>query len=92
MEKSKVSFIKDIVDIFIKKDEILPSFISLNINGDLIIDGFKKLNEYNDNNISVLAFSNIIYVSGNNLKIVTFNKLSIQIKGEISSIEIFKVI
>ncbi len=91
MKKIK-KFIRGVLDAFINKGEIKPSFITLNIDGDLIIDGFQKLNEYNEDKISVLARNNIVYIKGEDLSLINFNKLTIQIKGEILNIEIFKVV
>ncbi len=92
MKKMIKNLIEGVEDSFFLKEDIAPAFISLNIDGDLVIDGFKMLNSYEENKISVLANKKLVYVNGENLSLLYFTKSTIQIKGEISSIEIFKVI
>lgn len=67
------------------------TFLSFDINGNLIIESFRKLIDYDENKIAVSAADRQIYVYGDNLKIVSFSKTDIQITGKITKIELMEV-
>ncbi len=69
----------------------LPVFISVDIKGNLIIDGGGKLLDYTSNRIEISAKIKNVIVEGENLTIVAFDKENIRINGKIFRIEFSEV-
>ncbi len=69
----------------------VSTLLSVDINGNLIVESFRKLIEYDSNKISLDTGCKLVYIYGQNMKILTFSKAQLQIDGEITKIEFFEV-
>lgn len=69
----------------------MPVFLSIDVKGNLVIDGGGKLLDYTSNRIEVSAKIKNVIVVGEDLTIVAFDKENIRINGKISRIEFSEV-
>lgn len=68
-----------------------PTFLSLDLNGGLVVESFSKLLDYDNDKISISAAGKTIYIYGENMKITTFSKSVLHVQGSIIKIELFEV-
>ncbi|WP_010244052.1 sporulation protein YqfC [Acetivibrio cellulolyticus] len=75
----------------------IPKDIVLNVpkltmigNGDLLIENFKGIIEYDDDRIRINTNSGIIKISGTRLGIKEITSEDLMVNGEISSLEFLK--
>ena len=83
-----IKLFKDISDI---SEPLFPTFMSVDIKGNMIIDGAVKLVDYTDNHIEILSKIKIMSIFGDKLKISSFDNHTIVISGKISKIEFLEV-
>ncbi len=91
MKNRKNSFFYALKESFSENEYFSPALFTLNLKGELVIEGFNKLNEYNEKVVNISAFNKQIYIYGENLTLSYFTKDTIQIVGKINSIEVFEV-
>lgn len=91
VKKHRESFFDGIKSIADRKASAVSTFISMDINGSVIIEGFKKLIDYTDRGVTVNANGKLVYLHGESLKITACNKYNIFVSGKITSIELFEV-
>ncbi len=66
------------------------TIISLDLSGNLTIEGFKKLIDYTDTMIQLKAFNKILYIYGTNINIASCTKHGANVMGNIERIEIYE--
>lgn len=69
----------------------VPTFLSIDINGNLIIESFRKLIEYNSKSIILNTGTKQVYIYGEKLCIKSFSRTQLQIDGKITKIEFSEV-
>lgn len=85
-KKNKFNFIKENNEIF-NTDIIKNARTEIFSNKRIIIEGCKKIVEYQDNYIKLQLKNSFINILGTNFKITTFEENKIEINGNILTIE-----
>ncbi len=73
------------------KTEIIPTLITMDVAGGVVIDGASRFLNYDNRKISVNSKGKTIYIYGEDLKITAYSKENISIRGTIEKIEFFEV-
>ena len=73
-----------------KREKNLSIWIQITGNHEVLVEGCKKILEYNDVFIKVKTWDMIIQVWGSGLKVSDFNSNGIYIFGNIQSVELIK--
>lgn len=91
-QDSKMSFKEKFTEILELPKEIVLDMPKLTMlgNGDLIIENYKGINEYDEDVLRVNTTSGIIKVKGNDMFIKEITPESIMIYGNIISLEFYK--
>ena len=88
--KEKQPFIKSVKDIYSVSYDVCSTSISIDINGCTVIENFRKLLNYTNSMIALETNEKIVYIYGEELKILTCNRYTASVCGEITKIEIFQ--
>lgn len=91
IKKNGDSLIRALKTVAERDAGVRPTFLSLDTRGNIVIEGFKKLIEYDNEKISLNAGAKNIYLYGESLKITACTKNSLSVYGAVSKIEIFEV-
>ena len=67
------------------------TFLALDISGNMSVENFKELLCYDEDKIALKAGEKQIYIYGEDLKVLSYNKYDINLNGKINKIEIFEV-
>lgn len=77
-------------NLFSDEELFFNTKLTLLNNNAVVIEGYKKLLKYENNEISYQSQNGIYAICGKNLKIFSINPVELLIKGEISEIKISK--
>lgn len=91
IKKQRESIAQAFKTIADKDINVVPTMLTLDVSGNLTIDGNGKFLNYDSGMISVNTQGKTIYIYGEELKITSYSKAGIYISGNIHSIEIFEV-
>ena len=91
IKKTGESFLDGIRSIADLKTNAAHTFIALSVDGNLSVENFKKLLDYREDKIVLSAGNKTLYIYGERLKVLSYNKYDINITGEIKKLEIFEV-
>ena len=91
VKKNRESVIRAFRSITDKDINVLPTMITVDISGNVIIDGTNKFLNYDSRQISVNTQGRTVYISGEELRIVACSRENIHISGKIQKIELFEV-
>ncbi len=91
IKKQKESIFRVVKSITDKEPNIVPTMVTLDVEGGMVIDGINSFLNYNSEMIAVNCGGKTIYIYGNDLKITSFSKSLIGIKGKIEKIELYEV-
>lgn len=92
IRKSGESLLQAMKSVADKDSGVLSTFIALDVAGNVMIESFSKLREYDDGKVSVSAGGKNVTVYGSRLKIISCTKQSIQLCGRVEKIEISEVV
>ena len=87
--KEKVSIKSLFKDIYSSENDAVKTSVSIDINGCINIDSFKKLIDYRNDVIILETNQKKVYIYGENLIILTCNKHNAVCNGKIRKIELF---
>ena len=73
------------------KTNAAHTFLALSVDGRLSVESFKKLLDYQEDRIVLSAGGKTLYIYGDNLKVLSYNKYDINITGKVTKFEIFEV-
>lgn len=91
IKKNGDSLIRALKSVAERDAGIRSTFLSLDTSGNIVIEGFKKLIEYDNEKISLSTGAKNIYLYGSGLKITSCTRSSLSVHGLVSKIEIFEV-
>ena len=90
-EKTKQPITQLIKETFSVAEQVRPASISVDINGGIFLENFRKLLNYQKDIISIETDSKRVYIYGENLTMSDCNKYSATVFGDINKIEIFSI-
>ena len=76
-------------DIYSGENDAIKTSVSIDINGCITLDSFKKLIDYRNNMIIMETKLKRVYIYGEDLIILACNKHNAVCSGKISKIELF---
>ena len=88
--KEKQNVIGALKDIYSAENEAVQTAISIDINGCINIDSFKKLIDYRNDSIVIETRQKRVYIYGEDLIILSCNKHNAVCSGKITKIELFE--
>lgn len=88
--RDKQPFFKSVKDIYSVSCDACPTSISIDVNGCAVLENFRKILNYNNNSVAVETSEKIVYIYGEDIKIVNCNRYTASVCGEITKIEIFQ--
>ncbi|MEG0019294.1 MAG: YabP/YqfC family sporulation protein [Oscillospiraceae bacterium] len=89
VNKEKDNVLNGIKTIYSKAYEGAQCIISIDINGFVMIENFKKIKDYTINKIIIETKQKNVYIYGEQLKVITCNRQTATVNGTIQKIEIF---
>lgn len=90
-ESKSLEIIQAFKSIGDKNIQAIPTFLSLDTNGNLIIETNARMLNCTNKEISFLCKGRQIYISGSNLEIRSFTRTMLSLGGKIDKIEFFEV-
>lgn len=91
IKKHSESMMQGLKSIAQKDNFVVSTFLSLDIEGNLTVEKFGKLLDYDSDEISLSAGRKTVYIHGENLIIRSCTKDVICISGNVFKLEIFEV-
>lgn len=89
VKKEKQSLISSLKDIYSAENNAVKTSVSIDINGCINLDSFKKLIDYCNNKIVIETQNKIVYIYGMELCILECSKHNAVCNGKIQKIELF---
>ncbi|MBE6887398.1 MAG: hypothetical protein E7484_03140 [Ruminococcaceae bacterium] len=88
--REKQTVIGALKDIYSTENEAVQTAISIDVNGCINIDSFKKLIDYRQNSIVIETRQKRVYIYGEDLIILSCSKHNAVCNGKITKIELFE--
>ena len=88
--REKKTVIDVFKDIYSNENEAAQTAISIDINGCINIDSFKRLIDYRQDSIVIETRQKRVYIYGEDLTILSCNRHSAVCNGKIRKIELFE--
>ena len=89
--KSKDNFIRALKSVTDREFNIVDTFITIDLDGNMIIEGTNSYINYSGEKISLNSQDKTIYIYGEKLKVLSCSKSGLHITGDIKRIELFEV-
>ena len=87
----KGSLLQSIITTADKPSELMPTVLSLDTAGNIVVDGFTKFLDSDNSKISFETKGKYIAIYGTGLHVVSCRKSNIEISGMVNKIEMFEV-
>lgn len=87
--KETVSFLNVFKEMFSKNDKSSDTSLSIDIEGGITLENFKRLLSYTSQKATIETKQKIVYIYGENIVITCCDKHFAMAKGDITKIELF---
>ncbi|MBQ6896355.1 MAG: YabP/YqfC family sporulation protein [Oscillospiraceae bacterium] len=87
--KEKRTFINSVKDIYSISHSVCPVSVSVDINGCVVLENFRRIISYDKNMIAMETDIKTVYIYGENIRVTACNRYSASVCGDIQKIEIF---
>ena len=91
VKKEKHSAILALKSIFFNMDTTTQCLVSVDVDGGIILENFKKIRDYNNTGIVLETKEKIVYIYGEDIKITFTGKRTAVAAGQITKIEMFEM-
>ena len=88
--KERINVVDALKDIYSLENDAVQTSVSIDINGCVTLDSFRKLIDYRNDIIILETSKNRVYIHGENLVILACSKHNAVCSGKITKIELFE--